>query len=172
MADAHSTLETLLLVVGWTDVMGRGMGWRAWPSPAPFGGKMHHFWNSRFGHVLTPFLELSRGVERAGEPLIMSICTHYPDGLGEADTAYPFQILLPQCREIVDTANATDGSMGARQVHAGELGGYRFRLTPSTSDAEARPRPPTCARLSRHAKNVTMLLLSPENGFESQANKG
>ena len=57
-------------------------------------------------------------------------------------------------------------------AHVGELGRYRFRLTPSTSDAEARPRPPTCARLSRHAKNVTMLLLSPENGFESQANKG
>ena len=50
-------------------------------------------------------------------------------------------------------------------VHVGELGWYRFRRTPSTSDAETRPRPTTCARLSRHAKIVAMLLLSPENGF-------
>ena len=57
-------------------------------------------------------------------------------------------------------------------VHVGELGRYRFRLTPSASDAETRPRPTTCARLSRHAKIIVMLLLSPENGFESQVNKG
>ena len=43
-------------------------------------------------------------------------------------------------------------------------GRYRFHLTSSTSDSETRPRP-TCARLSRHAKIVAMLLLSPENGF-------
>ena len=133
------------------------------------------FFNCLFGQVLTPFLvELSTAVERAGEPLMLSICAHAIVMGSERPTinACPSQLLLAQCREIVDTANAMDGSMGARQVHAGELGRYRFRLTPSTSDAEARPRPPTCARLSRHAKNVTMLLLSPENGFESQANKG
>ena len=50
-------------------------------------------------------------------------------------------------------------------VHVGELRRYRFRLTPTTSDAETRPRPTTCSRLSRHAKIVAMLLLSPENGF-------
>ena len=50
-------------------------------------------------------------------------------------------------------------------VHVGELGRYRFRLTPSTSDVETRPRPTTCARPSRHAKNVAMLLLSPEKRF-------
>ena len=45
-------------------------------------------------------------------------------------------------------------------------GGTDFvsHLTPS--EAEARPRSMTCARLSRHAKVVAMLLLlSPENGF-------
>ena len=50
-------------------------------------------------------------------------------------------------------------------VHVGELGRYRFRRIPSISDAETRPRQATCARLSRHAKIVAMLLLSPENGF-------
>ena len=49
-------------------------------------------------------------------------------------------------------------------VHVGELGKYRFRLTPSTSDdAETRPRPTTCPRLSKHAKIAVML--SPQNGF-------
>ena len=131
------------------------------------------FWNSRFGQVLRPFLvELSRGVGMAGEPQMRSICTHTILMGSERPTlnAYPCQILLAQCREIVDTANAMDGSVGARWctwgwVHVGELGRCRFRLTPSTSDAETRPRPTTCARLSRHAKNVAMLLLSPKNGF-------
>ena len=55
------------------------------------------------------------------------------------------------------------GSLG--WVHVGELRWYGFRRTPSTSDVETRPRPTTCARLSRHAKVVAMLMLSPENGF-------
>ena len=41
--------------------------------------------------------------------------------------------------------------------------GHRFRLTPPTSDAETRLRSTTCARLSRHAKRVGILLLRPEN---------
>ena len=45
---------------------------------------------------------------------------------------------------------------------------YIFRPTPCTSDAETRPRLTTFARLSRHANNVAMLLLSPENEFESE----
>ena len=36
-----------------------------------------NFWNSRFGQVLTPLIvELLRGVEKASEPLMRSICTH------------------------------------------------------------------------------------------------
>ena len=50
-------------------------------------------------------------------------------------------------------------------VHVGELGWYTFRRTPSTSDADTRPRPTTCARLSRHAKIAAMLMLSPEDEF-------
>ena len=50
-------------------------------------------------------------------------------------------------------------------VYVGELGRYRFRLKHFTSDAEPRPRPVTCARLSRNAKIVVMLLRSPEVGF-------
>ena len=69
------------------------------------------------------------------------------------------KILLAQCREIVDTADAMDGSVDARRVHVGVLGRYRFRRTPSTCDSDTRPRPMICVRLSRHAKIVTMMLL-------------
>ena len=57
-------------------------------------------------------------------------------------------------------------------MHDGELGRYRVRRTPSTSDADIRPRPTKCARLSRHAKVVAMLLLSPENGFREASEQG
>ena len=96
--------------------------------------------------------------------------SHYPVGLGEANSqSLPIPILFAQCREIVDTANAMDGSVVHVVQHLG--GGmsvssrHRFRLTPSTSDAETRPRPTTCATLLRHAKFLAMLQLSPENGF-------
>ena len=49
--------------------------------------------------------------------------------------------------------------MVARWVEVGELGRYRFRRTPSTSDADTRSRPTKCAAVGG------------ERGFESQANK-
>ena len=40
-----------------------------------------------------------------------------------------------------------------RRVHVGVLGRYIFRRTPSTSDADTRPRPAPCvSRLWKHAK--------------------
>ena len=126
------------------------------------------FFNCLFGQVLTPFLvELSTAVERAGEPLMLSICAHAIVMGSERPTinACPSQLLLAQCREIVDTANAMDGSIGARWVHVGELRRYKFRLTPSTSEADTRPRPTKYTMLSKYAKIVAMLVLSPENGF-------
>ena len=83
----------------------------------PLWRKKNSFWNSRFGQVLTPLLvELSRGVERAGEPLMLSISTHTILLGSEKPTlnAYPCQIVLAQCREIADTANTIDGPVGAR----------------------------------------------------------
>ena len=68
--------------------------------------------------VFAPFLvELSRGVERDSEPLMLSICTHIIVLGSERSTlkAYPRQFWLAQCREIVDTVNAMDGSV----VHLG-----------------------------------------------------
>ena len=65
----------------------------------------------------SPFLvELSRGVERARKPLMLSICA-YTILLGsERPTlkACPSQFLLAQCREIVDIANSTGGWVGER----------------------------------------------------------
>ena len=117
-------------------------------------------------------------MERAGEPLIISICAHTVQLGTERPTlkAYPCQFLFAPCRDIVDAANAMDGSVVHVVQHLG--GGvsvssrHRFRLTPPTSDAESRPRPTTCARLSRHAKFVAMLLLSPENGFLGSIDQG
>ena len=107
-----------------------------------------------------------------GEPLMMlSICSHTILLGSEKPTlnAYPCQIVLAQCREIADTANAMNGSVGARCMRLGgcmsvSSGGTDF-VSPSTSDAETRPRPTKFARLSRHAKFFAMLLLSPEKGF-------
>ena len=65
----------------------------------PSWEKNEIFWNSRFGQVLTPFLvELSRGVERASEQFMLSICTHTILLGSERPTlnAYPCQILLVQ----------------------------------------------------------------------------
>ena len=62
-------------------------------------------------------------------------------------------------------------TMVARWVHIGVFGRYRFRRTPSTSDADSRPRSTICARLSRHVKIVASCY-SRRTGFESQANKG
>ena len=94
--------------------------------------KKYHFWNSLFGQVLTPHLvELSRGVERVGEPLMLSIT--YTILLGsESPTlnVYSCLILLAQCRAIIDTTNAIDRSVGSREVHGGcmsvSLGGTDF----------------------------------------------
>ena len=124
-----------------------------------------------------------RAVERGGKRWqtadAVHLCSHCPVGLGEADPrslgserptlkAYPCHILLVQCREIIHAANALDRSVVHVMQHLdGGMpvsSGHRFHLTPSTSDAETRPRP-TCARLSTHANFVAILLLSPENGL-------
>ena len=99
-----------------------------------------------------PFLiKLSRGVERAGESLVLSICS-YTILLGSerpTPRVYPCHFLFAQCREIVDAANAMGGSVVRVVQHLG--GGMsvtsrqRFRLTHPISDAETRPRP-TCAK--------------------------
>ena len=97
------------------------------------------------------------------------LCPQYLIRLGEADPqGLPMSIFVfAKCREIVDTANAMDGSVVIVVQYLGEVmsvsSRHIFRLAPSTSDAETRPRPTTCARLSRYAKVVAMLLLSPEN---------
>ena len=104
------------------------------------------------------------------QPLMMSICTHTIVLGSKRQTlnAYPCQILLAQCPEIVTAANAMDRSVGAPWMH-GECmsvcsGGVSIRRTTSTSDTNTRSRPTTCFRLSRHATVVAMLLLYPENG--------
>ena len=51
-----------------------------------------------------------------------------------------------------------DGGMSVSSRHI-------FRLTPTTSHAENRPRPTIYATLSKHSKFVVMLLLSPKKGF-------
>lgn len=58
------------------------------------------------------------------------------------------------------------GPPGWMQVD--ELATYRFPLKPSTSNDEIRPRPVTCARVSRKAKIVDMLQLSPGKAFEGK----
>ena len=96
-------------------------------------------------------------MERAGEPLMLCICAHTILLGSERPNleAYPCHFLFAQCREIVDTANAMDGSVVHVVQHLG--GGmsvssrHRFGVTPPTSDAETRPRS-ACARLSRHAE--------------------
>ena len=81
--------------------------------------------------------------------------------------AYPCHFLFAHCREIADTANAMDRSVvnAVQQLSGGKSvsSRQRFRLTPPTTDAETRPRPKTCARLSRHANIIATRLLSPEN---------
>ena len=102
-------------------------GGERWVFCLPLSEKHRHFWNSRFGPVLTPFLvELWRGVARAGEPLTLSTCTLTILLTSERPTlnAYACQILLAQCREIVDTANPMDGSVGARWFHGGWMSVY------------------------------------------------
>ena len=81
---------TPLLIAGWTDAegwnaneMGRRMGWRARLLPAPVVAKKNHF-----GQVLTPFVvELSGGGGMGWRTAnAVHLYSHYPDGLGEADT--------------------------------------------------------------------------------------
>ena len=145
----------------------------------PFLGKNQNvFWNSRFEQLLAPLLvQLSRGVERAGEPLLLSICAHAILLGSERPTlkAYPCHFLFAQYRGIVDPGNAMYGSVvhvvqhldGGKTVSSRD----RFRLTPPTSDAETRPRPKTCAinRLSRHAKLSRCCCCRRRMGFEGRS---
>ena len=122
MADAYSTQSRRCWGTetgkGWIGVekqlTGLARGGRRWRLPTPFRKKII-IWNSRFGPVLMPFLvELWRGVERAGEALLLCTCTHALVLGSKRPTlnAYSSQILLAQCREIVDTTNAMNGSVG------------------------------------------------------------
>ena len=81
--------------------MGRGIGWALWLFLSLLAKNANIFWNSRFVQVLTPFVsQLSGGVGRAGEPMMLSICTHAILLGSERPTfnAYPCQILFVQCR--------------------------------------------------------------------------
>ena len=95
-----------------------GKGWRALAFACPFRGKNEIISGTpvsgRFQKALF-LVELSRGVKRAGERLMLSTCTHTILLGSESPTfnAYPCQIFSAQCREIVDTANVLDGSVGA-----------------------------------------------------------
>ena len=127
---------------------------------------------SRAGFSTVP----GRAVERGGRGWrtadAIHLCSHYLVGLGEFDLqSLPMSHFVGAMsrNRLVYTANAMDESVVPMVQHLS--GGmsvssrHRFRLTPPTSDAEAWPRPTTCARLSRHAKLVAMLRLSPKNGF-------
>ena len=89
--------------------------------------------------------------------------------------AYPCLTLLAQCREIVDTANAMDGSVGVRGLHSGCM-----LVCSGGTDFVAHPPPlmPILGR-GRHVlgcrgmhKMSRCCCCSRRTGFESQANKG
>ena len=143
--------------------------------PTPFRKKII-IWNSRFGPVLMPFLvELWRGVERAGEALLLCTCTHALVLGSKRPTlnAYSSQILLAQCREIVDTTNAMNGSVGARWMNMSVCSGG--------SDVVAHT-PPLMPKLGRGRRYVLgcrsmqkisrCCCCSRRTGFESHARKG
>ena len=78
-----------------------GKGWRALAFACPFGGKNEIISGTPISGrlIVAPFLvELSRGVERAGESRMLSVCTHTILLGSERPTlnAYPCQILLAQ----------------------------------------------------------------------------
>ena len=115
--------------------------------PGPFWSKnSFYFWNFLHRNLLPPFLvDGWRGVGRAGEPLILSTYTHNIVFGSERPTlnAYPCQIMLVQCREIVDTANAMDGSVSAWYLHGGCMS-----VCSGGTDLVAHP-PPLMQKLGR-----------------------
>ena len=151
-------------------------------SPAPFGEKLV------FSGTVTPVSSgfsavFGRAVERGGKGWRTAdadhLCSHSSILLGsERPTrkAYPRQRLLAQCREFVDSANAMDRSVVYVMQHLdGCMSGSsrdRFRPTPSTSDAETRPRPTTCAKLSRHAKLSRCCCCRRRTCFEVNRTRG
>ena len=114
--------------------------------------------------------ELPRGVERAGEPLMLSTCTHTILLGSERLTlnAYPCQFLLAQCREIIDSANATDGSVAARWLHDGvHVVSHPPPLMPILG--RGRRYVLGCRGMQKLSR---CCCFSRRTGFESQTNKG
>ena len=124
-----------------------------------------------------------RAVERGGkgwqtkESAMLSTCinTIVLGSERPALHAHPCQILLAQCSEIVDTANAMDGSVDARWLHDGCMS-----VSSGGTDFVAHP-PPLMPILGLGRRNVLgcrgMKKLSRccccrrRTGFDSQANK-
>ena len=94
------------------------------------------------------------GVERAGEVLAVSSCTHKGE-LRQADT----QCLFTSNYVGAISRNRLDGSVGAHALLCSVCSvGNRLCRRPSTS-IDTRPRSMICARPSRHTKVVAMPLL-------------
>lgn len=144
----------------------------------PLLGKIY-FWNSRFGSVLTTFLvELWRGTKMAGKPLMLPTFIHTILLGSDKPTlhAYLCPFLLPQCLEIVDTANAMDGSVYARWLHGGCMS-----VCSAGTDFVAHPPPPVPildrgrqpVLACRGMQNLSRCHCSSRRtGFESKDNKG
>lgn len=111
--------------------------------------------------------EGQREMERAGESLFVSTCTHAWAYHLQRTTlsSYKCQVMFVTPREIADgvhTLNRSEGCM---------LLGTPFVLlcsacrTPPTSYADTRPRRIVCARLARRANTVATPLLYAQNGL-------
>ena len=125
--------------MGWRLQTALARGGERWRLPTPLGenvpGMSFLELPFRAGFDTVP----GRAVERGGKGWrtadAVRLYSHYPLGLGEADTqCLSMSNFVDVCREIVDTANAIYGSVGARWLHGGCmsvcLGGTDFVVHP------------------------------------------
>ena len=161
------------MVKGWVvELRGMERGGERLFLPAILGEQIESFLELPFRAGFDTVL--GRAVERGGKGWrttdAVGLFSHYPVGLREADTqCLPFSNYVGALSRNRWYFERNGKISGCAEVHLGGCmsvsSGYTFRRTTSTSDAEPRARPTTCARLSRHANIVAMLLLSPGNGF-------